>query len=414
MSAARLAGPVRRAAPAVLALLAAAASAGADSPELSGILVSSAAASAGAGGAPAFSLGWEEYCNLRLRADAGERGAVFAAVNLTAASGSFLPPASVLAQTAFTAGENYAAALELERLYLRVRGEGLDLEAGLLRLSLGFGQAWRPLDFLSPPNPLVPEARPRGILGAVASAYPSGTSRVKAFLAAPLGAEGEGTVLGIAADIHGGRASLLGLYAFRTPETGHPSGRHVGGISAKLEAGAGFVLEALYEWDPSASAGWDGLRAALGADYSLFGGDLYILGQYLYNGPGALAPGDDVGDLYAPSADPWYETAPADRLPAPGVEPSAFNRRNYLLAIFLWRFGDYTRATHSCAACLDDLSFLPSLTVEHEPFQGLSVSGTLRMPLDGRSLSGSGDHGEFGPANTGSRGSVTLSAKLRF
>ncbi len=417
MSAARLAGSARRAAPAVLAILAAAAPAGSDSPELSGILVSSAAASAGAGGAAAFSLGWEEYCNLRLKADAGERGTVYAAVNLTAASGSYLPPASVLDRTAFVAGENYAAALELERLYLRIRGESLDLEAGLLRLSLGYGQAWRPLDFLAPPNPLTPEARPRGILGAVASAYPSGTSRVKAFLAAPadpLGAEGEGTVLGAAADAHGGRASLLGLYAYRTPEPGHPRGRHVGGISAKLDAGAGLVLEALYEWDPDASAGWDGLRAALGADYSLFGGDLYVLGQYLYNGPGALAPGDDLGNLYAPAADPWYETAPSDRLPAPGVEPAALNRRNYLLASFLWRLGDYTRATLSCAACLDDLSFLPSLTVEHEPFQGFAVSGTLRAPLDVRSLSGSGDRGEFGPDNAGSRGSVTLSAKLRF
>ncbi len=416
-SAPRRASAARRAAPAVLALLAAAAGAGADAPELSGTLVSSAAASAGAGGAAVFSMGWEEYCNLRLKAAAGERGTVYAAANLVAASGSYLPPAAVLAQTAFVAGENYAAALELERLYLRIRGEALDFEAGLLRLSLGYGPAWRPVDFLSPPNPLVPDARPRGLLGAVVSAYPSGTSRIKAFLAAPTDprdAEAEGTALGVAGDVHGGRASLLGLYAFRTPEPGYPRGRHIAGLSAKLEAGAGFVLDALYEWNPDAGAGWNGLRAAVGADYSLFGGDLYVLGQYLYNGPGALDPGDDVGDLYDSSGDPWYETAPAERLPAPGVEPSAFNRRNYLLASFLYRFGDYTRATLSCAACLDDLSFLPSLTVEHEPFQGLAVSGTVRVPLDARSLSGSGGYGELGPANSGSRGSVTLSAKLRF
>ena len=399
-----------------------------DAPDISGTIESASEAAAGAGGAPGFSLGFEEYANLRLKASAGERGTVYAAVNLVALAGA---PADLAARaaeaadlagyalpvTSFVTGENYAAALELERLYIRIRGESLDLEAGLLRIPLGYGLAWRPLDFLAPPNPLVPNARPRGVLGTVVSAYPSETARVKAFLAAgadPLESGGEGTVLGAAADVHGRRASLLGLYAFQTPSSGHSRGIHRAGISAKLEAGAGIVLEALYEYDPDADPGPEGLQAALGLDYSFLDGDLYVLGQYLYNGPGALAPGDDLGDLYDSSGDPWYETDPAERIPAAGMTIAELNRRNYLYSALTYRWSDYTRSTLSWALSPDDLSFSPDLTIEHEPFQGMTVSLSCRAFLDPRSLSGSGNYGELGPVNTGRYASLGLRARLKF
>ncbi len=402
---------------ALAALVLAGAAAHPEAPDISGTVESAVEAAAGAGGAPGFSLGFEEYANLRLKASAGERGTVYAAVNLMAASGSYLPPSAVLAQTAYLAGENYAAALELERLYLRVRGEALDLEAGLLRIPLGYGPAWRPLDFLAPPNPLVPNARPRGVLGTVVSAYPAETARIKVFLAAgadPLETGGEGTILGAAADVHGSRASLLGLYAFQAPSPGHSRGLHRAGISAKLEAGAGIVLEALYQYEPGSDPGWDGLRAALGLDYSFLDGDLYVLGQYLYNGPGTLDPGDDLGDLYDSSGDPWYETDPAERVPAAGVTIAELNRRNYLYAALAYRWSDYTRSTLSWAVSPDDLSFSPDLTIEHEPFQGMTVSLSCRAYLDPRSFSGTGRYGEFGPANTGRYASLGLRARLKF
>ena len=43
-------------------------------------------------------------------------------------------------------------------------------------------------DFLSARNPLLPEARPRGVLGVAASAYPSDLARIEAFAAATTGA----------------------------------------------------------------------------------------------------------------------------------------------------------------------------------------------------------------------------------
>lgn len=409
--------PLPSAALAALVLLAAPLAARADAPAFSGILQSAAAASAGAGGAEPSSLGFEEYCNLRLKASAGERGTVYAAVNLVAASGSYLPPEEAIALTAFVAGENYAAALELERLYVRITGEALDVEAGLLRAAFGYGQAWRPMDFLAPPNPLLPDARPRGVLGAVVSAYPSRTARVRTFIAAgadPTETDGEGTTLGISADVHGNRVSLQGLYAYRSPDAEYARGLHVAGASVKLEAGAGIVIDALYTLDPSGNLGWGGLKAGLGADYSLFGGDLYILGQYLYNGPGALAPGDDIGDLYDSPTDAWYETAPVDREAAPGVTLAELNRRNYLYAALQYRFDDYTRASLSCAAGLDDASFLPALSMEYEPFQALTLAWSCRLPLDARTFRSYGDYGEFGPANTGSWASLTFTAKLKF
>jgi len=387
----------------------------ADAPDWSGSVESSACASAGAGGADDYSVGFEEYSNLRLKAEAGERGTVYAAVNLISGSGSYLPPESALVYTAFTSGDNYAAALELERLYFRVAGEAVDVEAGLLRLAFGFGLAWRPMDFLSPPNPLLPNARPRGVLAAVLSAFPSPTSRIKTFAVAgedPFAAYGDGSVLGIAADAHGSRASLQGLYAFRTPTADKDLGLHYAGLSVKIEAGAGLVLDALYAYDPTEDPGPSGLQASLGLDYSLLDGDLYVLGQYLYNGPGALAPGDELSGLY--SSPTWYDTAPLEREAAAGVEISQLNRRNYLYLALLYRFDDYTSSTLSCAAGLDDLSFSPALTVEHEPFQGMTISAICRVPLDARSFSADGAYGELGPANTGSFASLTVLAKLKF
>jgi len=391
--------------------------------ELAGSIESSLAASAGAGGAAAFSYDFEEYANLRLKASVGERGTAYAAVNLIAASGDTTEAAEslealsahALPATSFVAGANYAAALELERLYFKIDGGLFAAEAGLMRLAFGFGQAWSPSDFLCSPNPLLPDARPRGALAVAATAYPADTARLKLFAAAggePLAADAEGAIVGAAADFHGEAASAEVLYAFEAPSGAASWGLHRVGLSAKAEAEAAFVLDALYTSEGQSWAGLSGLEASAGVDYSFLGGDLYVLCQYLYNGPGSLDPGEELGALYA-DAD-WSETAPAERLPA---DPEAFrvlNRRNYLYAALAYSFDDYTRVNLACVACLDDLSFSPALTIEREPFQGLSLSLTCRTYVDARTFSAGGAYGEMGAANAGCYGSVTAKAKLRF
>jgi len=380
----------------------------ADEPTISGVVSGAANAAAGAGASPVFGYGMEQYANLRLKADAGDSASVYAAVNLIAASGA--NAAALAGAGLYTAGDNYAAALELERLYVSLRGERTDADFGLMRLAFGYGQAFRPSDFLNPPNPLVADARPRGSLGAVVKAYTPADGRLSAFVVAgedPLAKDGSGMLIGASADAHFSRASVQGLYAYRTPDGESSLGAHRAGLSVKLEATVGIALDATYALIPADGVGLDGLEAAVGVDYSFMDGKLYALAQYLYNGPGMLHPDEDLTRLDAAIADVIAGTAPKDTV---GV----YNRRNYALVQAQYSFSDYTRAGLSCLAGLDDLSFSPTLSVEHEPFQGMTLTVIARAALDERTLTGSGERGELGPEHTGAYATLSATAKLRF
>jgi hypothetical protein len=372
----------------------------ADGPVISGTVNAMVQAMVGTGSFPDFHYGTEEYANLRLKAGVGDRGTVHAAVNLIAASGIN----SVTAVAAGAAlGENYTAALELERLYVRIAGDTVDTDFGLMRIAFGYGQAFRPTDILNPPNPLLPEARPRGILGIATAAYPSHDIKVQGFAAGgrdPLESDGGGILSGVSVDAHFRQSSFQALYAFQFPGDDARGGINRFGFSLKLEAGAGIVLDALYALEPGFEVGLDGLEAAVGVDYSFLDGKLYALLQYLYNGPGILDPKDDLDALYAARN--------------AGSELPVFNRRNYLFAQTLYRYSDYTRFGLSCLMALDDLSFSPALTAEHEPFQGFSLALAVRLALDERILTGQGRRGELGPDFSGARALLTITSKLRF
>ncbi len=378
---------------AVLVLLAAAPPLRAEEPIISGIVNAAANAAAGAGDSSAFLLGTEEYANLRLEADVGDWGTVYTAVNLIASSGT--NGAASFAAGAET-GENYTAALELERLYARFRGETIDADIGLMRIPFGYGQGFRPTDFLNPPNPMIPDARPRGILGALVSVYPSLDAKLQGFLAGgpdPLKLDGEGSLLGLAAEGHFSRASVQALYAFQASG----DGVHRIGLSLKADMEVTLVMDALCSIEGDA-LGIDGLEIAFGADYSFIDGKLFTLVQYLYNGPGLLDPDEGLDAL----------------LTAPSSDIGVYNRKNYLLAQSLYQFSDFTRAGLSCLASLDDLSFSPALTAEHEPAQGLTLGLTARLYLDEKTLLGSGNRGELGSEYTGMYGLLTATAKMKF
>jgi hypothetical protein len=114
----------------------------AEGPVLSGNMETTvfAAAGTGAGTSPDFFYGAEEYANLRLKVPAGEFATVYGAFNLIAAAGSTATLGTGNAAgsgfSSFTAGENFAATLELERLYLQLSGDTLGLSTGLLRIPL--------------------------------------------------------------------------------------------------------------------------------------------------------------------------------------------------------------------------------------------------------------------------------------
>jgi hypothetical protein len=319
------------------------------------------------------SWGMEEYANLRIRALAGEKGVFFAAFNLVALSGNYLG----LAAPGVSVGDNYAAALELERLYFRLNGDYLDVEAGLLRMAFGYGQVWGSSDFLNLRNPLFPDARPRGVLGASFAFYPGDEVKLQAFAAAPkdpLDSGGGGIMPGLSVDSHWARASLQGLYVFEAPGDGFDQGRHRIGLSLKADLELGFVLDALYTLDPACLEGIEGLSAGGGFDYSFFDGKLYFLTEYLFNG---LASENIAG----------------------------FSNRHYLYGSLLYRFNDYASLSLSDISCLDDPSHSPILTAEYEIFQGFAISLSGRLPLG---------EGELGPRQSHSRFILNAKARLRF
>jgi hypothetical protein len=345
--------------------------------EFSGLLDSTVGMGAGAGDGPGFIYGLEEYANLRMQAKPKEGLSFYGSFNLIASSGTYAqalraaPPG--LSSSAPGTGENYAAAIELERLYFKLSREKADFQGGLMRAAFGYGLAFAPMDFLNPRNPLLPDARPRAVLGGNLAYYPADNAKIQGFSAAarnPFAGSGAGTLGGLAGEYHGERLSIQGLYAYESPRDTFDRGLHRFGLSLKGDLAAGLAAEALYTWDPRTGNAEEGLAASLGFDYSFLDGKLYILAEYLYSGE-ASSTARSLG----------------------------FTGNHYLFASGLYRFSDYTGLGLGCMAALGDLSFTPALTLEHELFQGVTLNLGCQIPLD-RSLSG-GSAGEFGPLPPG-------------
>jgi hypothetical protein len=343
---------------------------------VSGILDSSVSIRAGAGDSPAFSYGVEEYANLRFQSRIKDRAVIYGAVNLIAATGDYAVNAlamsagdSPINTTAFIGGENYIAAIELERLYFRLNWEYTNLDGGLFRLPFGYGQVWGPSDFLNPKNPLKPDARPRGILGAAFSWYPADEIKLLAFYAAPripFTQDGKGSLVGLSMDRHWDIASVQALYSFETPKTGSAQGIHRAGLSVKADIIAGLVMDALYTYNHEAGTDIDGLSFSIGADYSFFDGNMIVLAEYLYSGDASSTSG-------------------------------SFSNNNYLYTGLTWRFNDFTNIGFALISCLDDVSFTPVITFSHDLFQGAALTVTAQIPLDRDLFSANGERGELGP-----------------
>ena len=359
---------------------------------VSGILDSSVSVRAGAGEAPAFSYGFEEYANIRMQAKLKEKAVFHGAFNVIAAAGDSAAAAEQIA--GLTEGENYIAGIELERLYFQLNGEYLDLDGGLLRLPFGYGQVWGSSDFLNPKNPLAPDARPRAVLGAGLSWYPADSLKLLGFGAAPRdpsSRSGEGGLFGVSADHHWDRASVQALYSFESPKDGSNNGRHRAGLSVKADLEAGIVMDALYTYNNEAETKIDGLSFSIGADYSLFDGNLIVLAEYLYNGETSSTAFNSGENIYG-----WHN-------------------ENYLYTAFTWRFNDFTSMTAALLSGFDDVSFTPIITLTHELFQGAALTVSAQIPLDRDLFSGNGSRGELGPLPPGSDTGryFDCSAKLR-
>jgi hypothetical protein len=366
---------------------------------VSGLLDSSVFMSAGAGDSPAFLMGLEEYANLRMQAKLQEKAAFYGAVNFIAASGNMARNAALLGQSqarpgiapsAFTAGENYIAGFELERLYFRLNGEVFDFDGGLLRLPFGYGQVWGSSDFLNPKNPLNPDARPRAVLGADLSWYPAEELKLLAFGAGPKNPftqSGQGGILGLSLDKHWEAASLQVLYALETPKENSNRGIHRMGVSVKADLELGFVMDMLYTYNGEAETEIDGLSYSAGFDYSFLDGKFVLLVEYLYNGASSSTSRNAGGS--------WAD-------------------ENYLYAGLTWLISDYANAGAALISGLSDISFTPLLTAQYDLFQGCSLICSAQIPLDRSLFAGNDQHGELGPERAGSYFNCSAKIRLRF
>jgi len=332
---------------------------------VSGVLDSTVSLNAGAGNAPEFSYGVEEFANIRFQSKLRDNGAVYGAVNLIAASGDY---ARNLEGTGISiGGDNFAAAIELERLYFRLSGEYTNFDFGLMRIPFGFGQVWGSSDFLNPRNPLKPDARPRAVLSAVFSWYPVDEIKLLLFLASSrdaLANEGDGSLAGLSFDKHWDKASVQALYSFETPKAGSDLGIHRAGLSVKADVEAGLYIDALYTYNHQAETRLDGLSFSAGADYSFLDGNLIILAEYLYNGENSSTAFDlEKNPLGLPS-------------------------RHCLYAGLTFRFNDFTNLSAALIFSYDNISYTPVLTFNHELFQGASLVITAQAPFDNDSFYG--------------------------
>jgi len=364
---------------------------------VSGLLDSTVSMGAGAGDNPAFFYGVEEYANIRMQAKLREFSAVFCDVNFIASAGE---PAYIAAMmsgvmanggiAASGIGQSYFAAIELERLYFRINADAIKLDCGFLRLPFGYGLVWRPTDFLNQVNPLLPDARLRGVLGAGLSWYAADTLKLAGFGAAPRNAfsqSGEGGHVGLMVEQQWDKIDMQGMYFFESPQTGSEYGIHRIGVSLKADLELGFVLDALYSYNREAKTGIDGLSLSAGFDYSFFKGDLIVLAEYLYNGSSSSTSRKGGGN---------------------------FVNEHYLYTGFTWRFDDLTSAGLAFISSFSDVSFTPIVSFNRDLFQGATLIFSAQIPLDRDLFSGGGRRGELGPFSLGRYFDCSIKLRLRF
>jgi hypothetical protein len=325
----------------------------------------------------------------------GENGMFFGAVNFIAAAGDYALRAEALGVD-ISEGNNYIAAIELERLFFKLDGGSFDINAGLLRMPFGYSQIWGPSDFINPKNPLKPDARPRAVLGSGVFYYPADEIKLLGFAATGRDPFAQNSGLaGAAAERHWKKASAQLLYSFERSEEfpGFASSpwTHRAGMSVKADLEVGVIVDMLYAYNREIENRIDGLAFSAGFDYSFFGANLVINVEYLYSGAASSTSAAGGGD---------------------------FANENYLYSGATWRFSDFTNIGLALIAGIDDLSFTPLITFNHELFQGAALTLMAQVPIDRDLLFGDGNRGEFGPlppgAGAGSRLFMESRLRLRF
>jgi hypothetical protein len=381
-------------------------------------------------GASDFGYGWQNFTSIRLRSAVNDLLSFYISVNLNAVSGVY----TELFSAPFIA--------DLERLYFKAHGDWIDVEAGLIRIARGYGYVFSPLDFLNTRdvlNSLDPTGRPPGKWGIHATIYPQDMWKIELFGLAPdnpTESKGWGSTFGAATNFSLGKINFDILYALLLPEVEYGSipapieypnddFTQSAGFALKADIEIGFYVEALYRFEHrmfildsyfgKVFHGYEGLEAAVGADYTFRGTDIYVLCEYLFYGPGYADWSDPSLDSIYTSGN-WDDLTPEARMGMldPAKKPLAFNRHDYLFLLAKQTPSDDLSYGVSALAGLDDLSALLTAFLEYEIVQGLTIRTSFLLPIDKRMFDSSAEAGEWGSTNLGFHALVRIGAKVKF
>ncbi|GHV92533.1 hypothetical protein AGMMS50268_30360 [Spirochaetia bacterium] len=351
----------------------------ADAPVFSGVSNTTLTGGAGRGGLSDFYWGLEEYANLRLKKSLGEHGSVYTAFNLIAAGGLSALKLQASPFGFSTSGNsggvnsNYAAAMELERLYVHLTGEKLAFDGGLMRLAFGYGNVFSPTDYFNPKNPLYPDARQRGVLGANFIVYPTDMLHLQFFGVSPkdpLKIDGEGVSGGLSAENHWKKMSAQFLYSIEAAE----KNAHNFGLSLKADLPMGLIGDILWTYRQEKIASIEGLAASTGLDYtfSIATHTVYLLAEYLYNGDESKMTG--------------------------------YKNHHYLYGAARFSVDDYMSFTVGALAGFETPSVVPLVSFSTDLFQGAALTLQAQIPCG---------EGEFGSRASNSFFTFTTKLSLK-
>lgn len=411
-----------------------------------------------------FRWGVNSLTNLRVRADVGEFVTFNLAINVNLLSGVFTDgyKALYLAHTAsqmvtalspesiyntyfgipFYYKSTYIGGFELERVSFSAGNMYFTFEMGLMRLARGFGYAFSPTDYFNPKNPYNQKGRPEGKLAMQTVFYPGDMWKITAFAVAPdnpLESEGWGVTTGFSTMFNLGKFNFEFSYSFLLPEiayekdpvklglpeTARNDFSHIAGFSMKADIEIGFFIDAVYRFEHKAFRtgkfynrdfkGYDGLEAALGIDYTLPGGKVYLLTEYLFYGPAALTWGESLDDLYSDNEN-WYKKSLMNRalLLDTSRKTGNFLRHNYLFNMIRVQINDYVGITGSAMLGLDDISAVTSVNAEIAPVQALSIGIGYSNFIDRSLFHKEFEKGELGSKNTGVYNMISITSRIRF
>ena len=418
-----------------------------------------------------FGWGWNNYANLIMDTSINDNLSFSMSFNINTFSGNYSDTYQLyykaFAQSIFQSlysnvpqnyssflsipfyyKDSYVGNVELERMYFNVGDNYFNLQAGLFRMSHGYGYTFKPMDFINPPNPINPTIRPEGRLGILATFFPMPLWEIETYMIAPenpIEENGWGFKFGADTKMNFRKLHMEFMYNLFLPEIQYhykPSDlnlpnyvnndfAHLIGFGLKADVEVGLNFEMTYNIDQGQLASdkyynstwyfYKGLQIAAGIDYTIpisyTDSKFYLLAEYYFNGPGNVDWGNkNLNDLYTDDY-LWKNNDPINReqYVNTNLKPEIFERHDYISGLVRFTLNTYVSFTATYLFGADDQSSLLGWNVEIEPFQSFTIDVNGLYPLDLQDISTTAfNPGELGSLNLGYFQDYRISAKIKF